>query len=194
MTQQERIRIGELWMGLAQMYGKEIPRPALSIMLNAVADLDAVKIEKALNDWAMTSKLSRHPLPADIREIIQPTMDPSHEAQECVSLIFESIRQFGWADPLGAKEHMGELAWGIVVSHGGWTNLCQNLGTEISESTFRAQARDLAIARITSGRRGLDRITIAHSAGKPEIAQSEGFRSVECNSFVASLKGPLSAS
>lgn len=144
MNREERVRVGETWLGLAQMYGREIPRAALTLMLNAVDDLDADAILVAFETWAKTSKQNRHPLPADLREIVSPVVDDDTLARDAASRIVQAISKFGWCNSQAAKEFIGELGWHVVGRNGGWSYICENFGLGLDPGVFQAQARELA--------------------------------------------------
>jgi hypothetical protein len=158
MTQQERVKIGEHWLGLAQMYGREIPRAALTIMINAVADLEPSLVIGAFTKWAQTSKLNRHPLPADIRDIVAPEQNISSEAvaREIAARITGAVVKFGWPNANAAESFIGPEGWAAVQRQGGWSHLCQNLGVTINPTTFQAQVRDQLESNIKYGVTAID--------------------------------------
>lgn len=154
MNQQERQIVGENWLGLAQMYGKDLQPMTLKIMLDAVDDLEASSVVNALHEWTRTSKSSRHPLPAEIRTIVKPELSPDAVANEAASRIRAAIAKHGWANPTEAREYIGDLGWKIVERCGGWLYICENHGVELNPLTFHAQARDQAKAIIESAELG----------------------------------------
>lgn len=170
MTDQERIRVGEYWLGLAQMYGKDITRTALKIMLDAVSDLPTPELLVALEDWSKTSKINRHPLPAELRETLKKELSIESKANEAANRIRLAITRFGWPDPTAAKVYMGDLAWAIVERSGGWQYICENHGLVLSPTTFHAQARDSAKAILESASLGQFNQPIAIGQGASRSA------------------------
>lgn len=158
MIQQDRARIGEQWYALAQMYGREIPRAALTMMLNSIDDLDADSIISALEKWVKISKQNRHPMPAEIRELVCPEENISIEAQarEISARICGAIPKFGWCNSKDAREHIGPAGWLVVERQGGWNYLCQNMGVNINPTSFQAQIRDQVAANIQYGSAALE--------------------------------------
>lgn len=154
MTKQERIEVGQSWIGLAQMYGRDIPQIALKIMLDAIDDLPSKEIIHALVDWSRNSKQNRHPLPAELREMLKKELSIEARANEAANRIRQAITRIGWSEPVKAKEFMGDLAWAIVERSGGWTYICENHGVDLNPLTFHAQARDSAKAIIESSKLG----------------------------------------
>ncbi len=155
MNQEQRLAIGKMWLALAGMYGREIDQLALKIMLDAISDLDHKKVAQAMMDWTRTSKQNRHPLPADIRSMVNPELDKEAEAREASSRVTSAISKFGWNNPEDAKKFVGTLGWHIVERFGGWNYICQNIGVTIDLTTFQAQAREIAKATLIRGPTGL---------------------------------------
>lgn len=166
MTNEERNRIGHLWVGLAQMYGKDIAPAALAVMLKAIDDIPALAIEKALNDWVRTSKLGRYPFPADIRDLAMPAADPRVLAIATVGRIKEAIDMFGWPQPSKARAFIGDTGWRYVERCGGWQAVCEKPELNIHEPNVTAQMRDSIEADIKLKRAGFD-------MDKPLIEQSK---------------------
>lgn len=144
MTDQERKTVGEYWFGLAQMYGKEIPRVAMKIMLDSISDLPSREVLIALEEWSKNSKQNRHPLPGEVRELLKKELSVDSKANEAANRIRLAITRVGWANPKEAREFIGELGWSIVERFGGWVYVCENHGVDLNPLTFHAQARDSA--------------------------------------------------
>lgn len=144
MTQDERAKVGEFWLGLAQMYGKELGRAALKIMLDSIDELDAGDVLQVFNEWSRTSKQNRHPLPAEVHSLAKKELSSEAMSNEAANRIRMAIVKFGYNNPADAKEFMGSLAWAVVVRFGGWEYICENHGVLLSPLTFHAQARDSA--------------------------------------------------
>ncbi len=178
MTKEERIRIGEFWLGLASMYGREITKPALTIMLNAVEDLPYAKVLSALEDWSREPNHKSHPLPGDIRAKINPTVEDRDVAVELARKIDRCALKFGsyweqgyfsgegtyWNDILGGthwsfeaavKASIGEIGWSVVVARGGWANIVRS-ADEMDEGQFIAQLRDQVQSTLAMSRAGVD--------------------------------------
>lgn len=146
MNQQERTAVGSVWLSIAQMYGKEISRHTLGMMLDALSGQDPKKVLDFLNDWIKTSKQGRHPYPSEIIEGVNPKSDPESLAQEAATRVLAAIGKFGWTQPAQAHEYIGELGWKGVQAFGGWLFICENTGKSISQQTLFAQIRDIARA------------------------------------------------
>lgn len=148
MTREERKLIAEQWAGIGMMYGREIPRPALTIMLDAISDLDSSDVIIFLKDWVRNSKLKSYPLPADIRSQLNPTMDPIDDARLASSRVIQAVSKYGSWNPYDAEQFVGDLGWNAVKRFGGWQYVCENLGVSLDVTTFQAQLRDICLSNV----------------------------------------------
>lgn len=194
MNLEERKRIGELWVGLGSMYGKEIPRQTMTLMLNAIQDLNPLSIEKVLNEWAVKSKLGRHPLPVEIREAINPTLNSRDVANELARKIDKAVGRYGymWAsgvmgpdgfywDGGGEKwgsfkeaviAELGDVGWHVVCSRGGWSHVRES-ANEMDEGQFIAQMRDQIESTIRLKQSGVDVTKISMPSGEHKSLTGE---------------------
>jgi len=143
-----REAVGEAWIGIAEIYGRELSKAALGMFLEATSDLDQAKVLAALKNWVKVSKHMRYPLPAEIREMIAPVVDDETIAKEIASRISQTVSSCGYSNQQAAKTLIGELGWAVVERWGGWQYICENLGTTMDLGTFQAQARDLTKAML----------------------------------------------
>lgn len=158
MTRQERIEIGEMLVGISQLYGRDLTKMALSMLLDAIDDLPAQAVGSALRSWVRESKANRIPTPAEI--IAKVHGEPaSREAvgREISSRIVGAISKFGWPSPRAARDYIGEDGWMVVERMGGWVYICEQMGVSLSVQTFQAQARDLISAHVEFADKGVDR-------------------------------------
>jgi hypothetical protein len=146
MTKQDRIRVGEMWLTIAQVFNKEIQPSALKMMLDSIDDLAFEKVEKALSSWVGKTKQMRHPFPAEIRAMCEECLDPDTKGKLISSRVIEAISRFGYCNADDARKYIGETGWIVVKRFGGWQYVCENVGVTMQLSTFTAQARDIAIA------------------------------------------------
>lgn len=155
MTQKERSQVAELWLTVAAMYGRDISRGAMTLMLDSIADLDSHKVLGVLSNWVRSARNKTHPLPGDIRELVNPQLSAEAKANEAATRIRAAIVKFGWAQGAEAKEWIGELGWGVVKRTGGWSYLCENHGLTLDPLTFHAQAREIAKSMIEQKKLGV---------------------------------------
>jgi hypothetical protein len=190
MNQSERIQVGELWLTLASMYGRDIPRPALKLMLDAIADLPAPAILKALEDWARSSKSKTHPLPAEIRDVVTPVIDDRSIATDLSKRISGAISRRGWTWPStcqydghanfeeAVKAELGELAWEVIRRCGGWQRIHDDY-FDVDAGVFTAQLRDHIESVSKMAKAGVLHIPPALPAAKSSDApRIEGMTSV----------------
>lgn len=144
MSPDQRAKAAEAWASVAAVYGRDLSRPSLKIMIDAVEDLPGHKVIEAILAWPRTAKQMRHPYPAEIRELIKPTVSTDALAREAAARIVQAIGKFGWAQPEAARAFIGEIGWQVVKRYNGWGYICENHGVELDPGTFHAQARDLA--------------------------------------------------
>lgn len=132
----------------ASYYNRTLSPQVLSMYVEDLDDLPPGEVIAAYRSWRRNPKNTQFPLPAQIRGIVSPEVDPDSAAREIASRIVGAITTCGWSNPSGAKEFMGEIGWEIVQRFGGWLHLCENHGMSIDPGQFMAQARDLAKSQI----------------------------------------------
>lgn len=105
-----------------------------------VADLQFDEVIKALGAYRRNPKNRQMPLPAHIRELIEPVETPESRAREIASKISGAVVKFGQPNENMAREYIGETGWAIVSRRGGWSHICS-----IADSNqLYSQIRDLA--------------------------------------------------
>lgn len=132
----------------ASYYGRTLSPQVLAMYVEDLEDFPPADVIAAYKAWRRNPKNTQFPLPAQIRGIIQPEVDPDSAAREIASRIVGAISKCGWSNPTGAREYMGEVGWEIVRRFGGWTYVCENHGVSLQPAAFMAQARDLARAQL----------------------------------------------
>ncbi len=129
-------------------------RPAISDMVLKMyaSDLADMHFESVIDAYERYRKNPRNkttPLPSVIRELINPEIDDDSLAVSTASKVSEAVTKFGYCNPSDAKGFVGELGWAAVRRYGGWTEICDNLGTsKLPKATFMAQIREIAKADI----------------------------------------------
>lgn len=151
MTHEERSKIGTTIAHMAQYYGKAVTKEVIAMMVLDLEDLSVAAVLEAFNAYRRDPRNRFFPLPAQVRELINPTPTPEQIAREAVSRVQEAISRFGYCNSEQAKSFIGELGWGVVKSYGGWSSVCERMGVNLSFDTFAAQARELLKARVIHG-------------------------------------------
>lgn len=157
MNQDERDIFGKTLTAVAFLYGHEFPKERASMFITALCDFIPATLDeylKALRRYTEDSKNRNFPNPSQLRPYLRPELSIEAKANEAAYRIRSAITKFGWAQPIEAKEYMGDLGWTIVERSGGWQHLCQNHGVDIDPLIFHAQARESAKAIIESAALG----------------------------------------
>lgn len=136
-----------------------------------LADLDPQVCIQAYHSWRRNPANKQFPLPAQIREIINPQdyIAPEALAKEIAARVVGAVSRFGWNNPKDAEAFIGPDGWAAVQRSGGWANLCENLGVTIMPTTFQAQIRDQIETNL---KYGTD--VINHAVSLPEKQRKHG--------------------
>lgn len=151
MTKEETGRVAQMLAMYAAYYRLKLDDQVLKMYAEDLSDLDYSEVTAALSSYRKDPKNRVMPLPAMIRERLEPQVDPESQAREIAARISGAVVKFGWCNGTAAREFIGETGWRIVETRGGWSNLCQNLGTTIDPTAFEAQVREQAKAQVKFG-------------------------------------------
>ncbi len=183
MTDLEMAELKRLIVVVASYYGRELKPEVVVMMAGDLEDLEYYAVKRAFDKYRREDKLMRFPMPAQIREIVCPEIQNKDLARATALRIREAIKRFGWPHPTAAQLYVGPAGWNVVQSFGGWAHLCENLGTEIQETTFLAQCRDAVESNLNLGKAGID-------LDRPAIEQSTERRGLaSIGEIVQSLPG-----
>lgn len=155
MTSNEITQLKALWIFYAAYFNRTLPDEVIEMYCEDLADLDFDTVKAALAQYRRNPKNTQLPIPSKIRELVCPQIDDDSISREAAARIVAAVPKFGWNNGKDAKVYIGELGWQVVQKQGGWVYLCENMGKEISPTTFQAQARDLAKTQIQLSRAGL---------------------------------------
>lgn len=151
MTPQENI--AALLAILAEQSGENVSENRVNFTFGRLQEFPPAKVCEALLSLIETSR--RFPTVGEIKNRMgmgEPT--ERGEAVMIVDRIFAGMRKFG-AEPPSARvmdqlrAFIGEGAWRVVNSNGGWQLVCERAGENASALT--AQIRDSAEAMIRCG-------------------------------------------
>ena len=130
-----------------KMFNMQQVDPDMVVMVvDDLQDLDFNACICALEAYRKDFKNKGWPRPSDLRALVIPPIDDDSKAVEAASRTVAAVSKFGWNKPKEAREYIGELGWVAVQRFGGWMYICENLGVDISITTFQAQIRDLSKA------------------------------------------------
>lgn len=139
----------KFWLNVGAYYGRVIPDEVLKMYSFDSRGVTLKQLSQAFEIYRSGQKAEFFPVPAVLKNIINPPIEKNAEANAAAGLIFEAIRKFGqYASNEVVRDFVGELAWSCIQSMGGWFHVCTNpnLGTD---SAVRAQIRDMAISKLT---------------------------------------------
>ena len=112
----------------------------------AAAAVEAAIMERRGNE--------RMPSIGDLVQRCAPQVLDADTAVEVAGRIWGAISKFGWSDPLGARDWIGEVGWHIIETNGGWQSICATAQAK-DVGTWRAQLRDHAAAAIRRHKAGV---------------------------------------
>lgn len=135
----------------ASYYGRALSEPVLEMYYEDLCDLPTDQVAAAYKTYRRDPKNKTFPLPAQIRDLVDPSPTPEADARAVSGRISEAIVRFGHSNGNEAKLFIGQVGWDIVQSWGGWAYLCQNYGVTIDPGQFEAQTRNRAVDAIQYG-------------------------------------------
>lgn len=156
--------------------GQILDSAVLEMYAGDLADIPPAAVMMAYQQYRRSPKNNRFPLPAIIREIVYPQDYISHEDQaaEVAARIVGAIPNYGWCNGRAAEEYIGPVGWAAVQRQGGWSYLCENMGTKINPSTFQAQIRKQLESNFKYGINAIEASVGARLTGSP----SEGLTQI----------------
>jgi hypothetical protein len=178
VNKQEILKVAEKIALMNTIYGTNMSNEAVYYQAQLLSDLEFQPVIQAFDQYAKENKTNRPPTPAHIREKVMPPTDARDVGRLEVMRVREAVTKFGWPNPKEAEDYIGPTGWKLVQRSGGWQHICENLGVNISESTFIAQGRDLIETEIKLGRVGYD-------TDKPLLEQSQ--KQEQLDNFVKKL-------
>lgn len=154
MTDQEQAHLKVLIVATSAYFGHQIPDNVLALYVEDLADLPFSEVVGAIKEVRRDPKTTRFPLPAIIRDRLQPAITDENEAIEATSRIISAVAKYGWTNPDRAKEYIGELGWRCVGLEGGWQRVCETL-KDGNLGTFRAQVKSIALTQVKRSQAGI---------------------------------------
>lgn len=143
--------------------GQTIDEAVLEMYIDDLNDLDPAACISGYAKYRRNPANRMFPLPAQIRELVNPGEFISAEiqAREIAARIVGAIAQFGWNNGTQARLYIGPVGWSAVERSGGWMHLCQNTGVTIQPTTLQAQLRDQIEGNIKHGVRAVESAILA---------------------------------
>lgn len=199
MTQDQKNKIATVLAYMCEYYSKSLSKPAIQMMVEDLADLDFQQVYDAFGTYRKDPRNSQFPLPAKIREVINPAIDKRNVAVELAYRIDKAISKHGynwvdgyysekgnyWNDNKGNtfstfKEavisELGEIGWHAICSRGGWSRVSSS-ANEMQEGQFISQMRDQIQATITLKEQGVDVARIGMPSAGSSLQIEQGLQS-----------------
>lgn len=161
MTREETQKLKALYVAMSAYYGQRLPDDALGLYVEDLSDLEYESVAGALTELRRDPRINRCPLPAVVRDRIQPAGNPAAEAIVAANEIASAIARIGPYRSPG----LSALAMDVIRLEGGWEQVCE-VTTNDNLPTLKAQWRELARSMIETGR--------SSRPGREQIEQRAG--------------------
>lgn len=154
MTEAEVRHLKKIIVVTAEYYGRDLSTEAMQMRASDLAHLLIADVERAYIEYRRNPKNRTDPLPAQIMEILDPSISDDGEATEAAARVIAAVSKHGHTNPIEARQWMGELGWKVVEILGGWYTVCTSLGIGITAGTAQAQWTKIAKQVIDKSRAG----------------------------------------
>jgi hypothetical protein len=166
----KRIQIAKLVAALGEYYDKPLTATQIAAYTEDLVDLEPEALSRAILAYRRDPKNDRFPLPAKLKELACPSMDPETNAVVAADLIVSSISKYGPDRGEDARKAIGELGWAVVQNNGGWDEVCRSIRSYEELPTMRAQLRNSAKAIQIRARAGVNHAPVLQGpTGAPQI-------------------------
>jgi hypothetical protein len=173
MKNEQRARLAQIWAILAGYYRVKLDDAVLRMYSEDLSDLDFDAVQTAMNDYRKNPKNKFMPMPAQIRELLEPQVDPDSAAREIAARITAAIPKFGWCNGQDARAYIGEVGWLVVERQGGWAYICEHHGRNLDPGQFQAQVRELAKSTLVHDQGAMnERVNRLPSSTRPELSSA----------------------
>lgn len=162
------VELKALIVATSAYYGQKLDPTVIAMYAEDLVDLPIEQVRDALLQIRRDPKITRFPLPAVIRDRIQPADTVEADARDAASRIVAAISRFGWPNGERARGYVGELGWLVVERQGGWQNLCQAVETD-DIGILQAQWRELAVSLIKRAKAGTLNLPPSLPAGSLQV-------------------------
>lgn len=198
MTAEEKQKLKKLWVLLAAYYQRELLDEVVLMYTHDLEDLNFEDVRRAMNKLRSEKNRRTMPMPADVRAVLLPQIDPKNEAVELANGILGALVRHGytWIDGYFSADgtyweamvegksqpfknfddavaaELGPFATKVIKLMGGWLALHDEWAALKDHGTLRAQLRDLAQSVIEK-ESGVHRSEQLEHAPKLQIAKDE---------------------
>lgn len=143
-------RIHKSVLVLSQFLNKSMSPDMVRMFCSAIGDISAEDLDRAIAQHLRGPNGRFFPSPGDLLAILNPTHTLQEAANECLGRIVTAVAKFGYNDPAGAREYLGELVWSALPGGVGWREFCMSGDPSSGQpvTTARAQLRDRLTAKL----------------------------------------------
>lgn len=152
----------------ASYYNHPLSAPVLAMYAEELMELPEAEVIEAYRAYRRDPKNRTNPLPAQIKAIVRPSVDPESAAREIAARITTAIRKFGYDRGIEAREFIGEVGWQVVQRQAGWSYLCGVDAPVVDPAIRQAQLRDLALSILKHSPEAM-----AQAIGTPSAASGQ---------------------
>lgn len=143
------LEIKRMLIALSAYYGQKFDDHVISMYAEDLADIPIDELKQTLLEIRRDPKITRFPLPAQIRAKTSNAIDSESRARECISRINTAVKRHGYMNSGAARDEIGPEGWRVVQANGGWMSICES--DFISNPGLQAQARQRAKDLIEHG-------------------------------------------
>lgn len=150
--------IAKMLLDMARFYAHDLDNRTLDLYVDVLSQWPAEEVLAAGKAYVRNPKNTRFPIPPHtmIAETHAVAADAKDLARDTAMKVQHAVSKFGWNNPRGAREYIGDAGWVTVERFGGWEYVCANLGVELQVTTFIAQCRDSIESQVNLERMGFN--------------------------------------
>jgi hypothetical protein len=150
-SENEKREVAKALMATSTAAGKPIDEFGLDCYIGAIKGSNVGSVLEELRECYLDR---RFPSPNQLREKLTGAVGEKALASRAADLIVEALEKDGAPNRDRARERMGELAWAVVESQGGWDAIGRQAVSYEAIRTLKAQWRDSAMALQEMARKG----------------------------------------
>ena len=148
---QNKLEVKKALLEDAAFYDIQMNDLKLMLWTAQLQDVDALDVRRAQAHFRDKPNQKFMPMPGEIKNFLNPLVSEDGQARQIAAKVQGAVVKFGYTNGKDAKEFIGDIGWAIVERFGGWSYICQNLGTGIDVNAFQAQVRELAKSQVSFG-------------------------------------------
>lgn len=160
-------------LALAEIYGIKMTELRLNGYMTVLKDLTADELKTAFNRILEDENRERFPLPAQIKAMARPTIDPRDAAIESLDRLRQAVVKHGWPKPEEARKFLTSQEWAFVERRGGWAHFCGSEENNFNEPVIYAQMRDALQAENRTKVKGLTYMALSEAQSQQNAYQKQ---------------------